>query len=75
MQAGCGIGFVQTALAENDPAMVRLDLGLTLPRLPVWLTAHQAMRQTPRIRRVWDALANGLAPVVTRPLDPAAPID
>ena len=62
VRAGCGIGFAQAGLMADSPDMVELDLGLELPRLPVWLAAPQAMRSTPRIRRVWDLLAEGLAP-------------
>jgi len=40
--------------------IVELDLGVNIPPIPVWLAAHQMMRQTPRIRRVWDLLADGL---------------
>lgn len=60
LRAGCGIGFSQSNVARKDPEVEELDLGLDLPPLPVWLTAHQAMRQTPRIRRVWSLLAEGL---------------
>lgn len=65
VRAGCGIGFHQAGLLENDQRVTRLSLGLDLPTLPVWLTAHETMRQTPRIRRVWDMLRDGLAPLVT----------
>lgn len=61
VRAGCGIGFSQVNVAHADPAVERLDLGIELPTLPVWLTAHQVMRQTPRLRRVWDLLAMGLS--------------
>ena len=64
VRAGCGIGFSQASVGRADPDMVEIDLGITLPTLPVWLTAHEAMRQTPRIRRVWDLLAEGLRPLV-----------
>lgn len=60
LRAGCGIGFSQTNVARADPYIEELDFGLALPPLEVWLTAHQAMRQTPRIRRVWSLLAEGL---------------
>lgn len=60
IRAGCGIGFSQRRIAENDPLIEVLPLDLPTPRLPVWLAAPQAMRQTPRIRRVWDLLAEGL---------------
>jgi DNA-binding transcriptional LysR family regulator len=62
LQAGCGIGFAQVGIMGNVPDMVELDLGLDLPHLPVWLAAPQAMRNTPRIARVWDLLTDGLAP-------------
>ncbi|MEO9865164.1 MAG: LysR family transcriptional regulator [Yoonia sp.] len=65
VRAGCGVGFAQKTLGLDDPEIVEIDLGFPLPTLPVWLTAHEAMRRTPRIRRVWDMLAAGLAPLVS----------
>lgn len=62
--AGCGVGFAQVPIANRHPNLVRLDWGFEVPPLPVWLTAHEAMRQTPRIRRVWSMLEKGLAPLV-----------
>lgn len=62
LQAGCGIGFAQVGIMGSVPDMVELDLGLDLPHLPVWLAAPQAMRNTPRIARVWDLLTDGLVP-------------
>ena len=60
IRAGCGIGFSQVQVAEADPDVEILPLDVDIPVLPVWLAAPQAMRQTPRIRRVWDLLAEGL---------------
>lgn len=60
VRAGCGIGFSQTGVANTDPLVEELRFDLGIDPLPVWLAAHQAMRQTPRIRRVWDLLAEGL---------------
>ena len=65
IKAGCGIGFMQADIGRSDPDMIEIDLGLPLPSLPIWLTAHEAMRQTPRVRRVWDLLADGLLPLVS----------
>lgn len=61
VRAGCGIGFSQAAVGRADPLVEELDLGVTIPSLPVWLAAHQSLRHTPRLRRVWDLLADGLA--------------
>jgi DNA-binding transcriptional LysR family regulator len=64
IRAGCGIGFAQRNVGRADPLVRELALGFPLPILPIWLTAHEAMRGTPRIRRVWDLLAEGLLPLV-----------
>ncbi|MDA7423549.1 LysR family transcriptional regulator [Thalassococcus lentus] len=60
IRAGCGIGFAQTSLGESDPSLERLFPEVPIPSLPVWLAAHEAVRATPRVRRVWDALADGM---------------
>ena len=65
VRAGCGIGFSQKDIAQNDPLVEVVDLGFAIPPLPIWLTAHEAMRETPRIRRVWELLAEGLKPLVS----------
>jgi DNA-binding transcriptional LysR family regulator len=65
VRAGCGIGFGQAMVGRHDPGVEEIDLGFPIPPLPVWLAAHQGMRHTPRIRRVWDMLATGLAAVVS----------
>ncbi len=67
IRAGCGIGFAQKATGRADPDMVELFPEMPLPAMEVWLTSHEAVRHTPRVRRVWDALAAGLAPVLVRP--------
>jgi len=64
VRAGCGIGFAQADVGRKDDAIVEIDMGIDLPVLPIWLTAHEAMRQTPRIRRVWGLLADGLKSLV-----------
>jgi DNA-binding transcriptional LysR family regulator len=60
VRAGCGMGFAQRAIGARDPELVEVPIELDLPRIPVWLTAHVAIRQTPRVRRIWDLLAEGL---------------
>ena len=63
VRAGCGIGFAQASVGRADPLVQELGFGDIAPDLDIWLTAHEAMRQTPRIRRVWDMLADGLRPL------------
>ncbi len=64
VRAGCGIGFAQADIGRKDPLIAEIKIGIDMPTLPIWLTAHGAMRQTPRIRRVWELLAEGLRPLV-----------
>jgi DNA-binding transcriptional LysR family regulator len=65
VRAGCGIGFAQTNIGRADPLVEELMADVHIPPLSIWLTAHEAMRQTPRIRRVWELLADGLRPLVS----------
>ncbi|WP_298498915.1 LysR family transcriptional regulator [uncultured Maritimibacter sp.] len=65
--AGCGIGIAQVATGQSDPRVERLFPEMPLPALPVWLTAHEAMRRVPRVSRVWDALAQGIPATVRSP--------
>lgn len=65
VRAGCGIGFAQGDVGRADPSIQEIELGFPISPLPVWLTAHEAMRQTPRIRRFWDLLLAGLKPLVS----------
>lgn len=62
VRAGCGVGFGMKALGELHDDVEDLDFGIDLPSLPVWLATHQALRHTPRIAVVWEALAKGLKP-------------
>ena len=64
LRAGCGIGFTQRAMVKADPRLVEIPLDLGLPALPVWLTAHEVIRKTPRVARVWDLLACELGKIV-----------
>jgi DNA-binding transcriptional LysR family regulator len=65
VRAGCGIGFAQKNIGQSDPLVEELMQDVQIPPLPIWLTAHEVMRQTPRIRRVWNLLAEGLRPLVS----------
>lgn len=72
VRAGCGIGFGQAMVARDDPEVQRIDLGVPIPGLPVWLTAHEGVRHTPRVRLVWSLLAEGLGRIVVTGNDRAA---
>ncbi len=61
VRAGGGVGIMQRVIGEPEPLVERLLPELALPSLPVWLTAHEAMRGVPRVARVWSALAEALS--------------
>ena len=63
LRAGCGIGVAPLNVAAQFPELQRVMSDLAIPDLPIWLTAHAALKTSPRIRRVWDMLATGLAAV------------
>ncbi len=58
IRAGCGLGGLLCRIGDADPALEKIDGLFTLPTLPVWLTAAPALRQSPRLRRVWDLIAS-----------------
>ena len=62
-KAGCGIGATQLRLGLQTEGMVQVLPTLPLEPLPVWLVAAKALRQTPRIRRVYDLLAKAIKPL------------
>lgn len=60
VRAGCGIGATQTRLALQDPYIIQVLPQARIEPLPVWLAAPNALRNTPRIRIVYDMLANAI---------------
>ncbi|RDI97871.1 LysR family transcriptional regulator [Dyella solisilvae] len=61
IRAGLGIGIIQVGLARHDPALVRLLAAeLSLP-LETWVVMHEDLRQSQRVRRLFDHLAEALA--------------
>ncbi len=60
VRQGLGIGIVMAPLARRMPELVPVLADLTLPVLPVWLTAHAALRSSRRQKVVFDFLADGL---------------
>lgn len=57
--AGAGLGFAQAVIAEAA-GLERIDIGMYVPPLPVWLVMHEELRTQPRARRVADFLAERL---------------
>lgn len=60
-RAGLGLAAVMEDVAERDSAIVRLDSDLPPFPVPVYLTAHRALRTSRRLRVVWDVLVETLS--------------
>ncbi|WP_199100334.1 LysR substrate-binding domain-containing protein, partial [Dyella sp. ASV21] len=61
LRAGFGIGFAQVPLAQREPALVRvLAEAMTLP-MDTWVVMHEDLRQSLRVRRLFDHLVGALA--------------
>ena len=58
--AGLGIGVSTQRVAALSPQVVRVLPKITIEPLPLWITAHRELRGTPRLKVVFDALANAL---------------
>jgi DNA-binding transcriptional LysR family regulator len=65
-RAGIGLGTVPCGLGEREPGMRRVlpDMGFTYP---VWLVAHRELRTSPRVRIVWELLAEMLPGMLSAP--------
>lgn len=60
---GLGIGFLADYLARTDADVVRvLAKQIKVAPLPMWLAVHREIRTNPRIRQVFDFLADALPP-------------
>lgn len=60
VRAGFGVGFNQMTIGDADDTVINLSGPAPVASIPVWLTAHPELRHTPRIRRVFDHLRDGL---------------
>lgn len=65
--AGLGVGILSARVGEVEPRVQRLLKDYFAPQFPVWLVAAAELRTSPRVRIVFDALAEGF----DRPLLPA----
>lgn len=58
--AGLGIGVGLQAVAARTPGVVRVLKEVTVPPMSTWLVVHRELRGTPRLRVVFDAMAEAL---------------
>lgn len=66
MKAGLGIGFALRGLVREAPGMREVLPMLAVPSLEVWLATHRELFLSPRIRAIYDGLAQALAGYIAR---------
>jgi DNA-binding transcriptional LysR family regulator len=59
-RAGIGIGVGPCGMGDADPRLRRVFADKPSFDYPVWLVAHRELRTSPRVRLVWDLLAEML---------------
>jgi DNA-binding transcriptional LysR family regulator len=57
-RAGLGIAVVQRPLGLSDPRLQPVLPELAIPNLDAWIVTHNDLRQLPRVRAVFDHLAD-----------------
>lgn len=61
VKAGAGIGFGPIFIAGKSHDLVRIVPDLPLEPLPYWLASHRELKQSAKVRRVYDFLAEEIA--------------
>ena len=57
VKQGLGIGVMQADIGDREPLVQRIDVdGLTPITVPMWLTVHQEVHTSRRVRIVFDTL-------------------
>jgi DNA-binding transcriptional LysR family regulator len=56
-RAGLGIAVAQLPTGEADPRLVRLLPDFEITRLDTWIVTHENLSRVPRVRAVFDVLA------------------
>lgn len=66
LKAGLGIAMLPEQLCDTEPGVERVLPGLPSLEFPVWLVTHRALKTNPRIRVVFDRLAEGIADLLSK---------
>lgn len=64
VKAGLGVSMLPCYLCDREPGIEKVFPSLPSANFPVWLVTHRELRTSPRIRMVFDVLAEGLAQAV-----------
>jgi len=61
--SGMGIGATAELTLENRQGVTQILKDFQIPPMPMWIAAHQELKTSAIVRRVFDGLANGLKEV------------
>ena len=64
IRAGFGIGICQVPIAASESDLVRVLPRAFTVNLETWIAMHEDLRSSARCRAVFDALVEGLMPLV-----------
>ena len=64
LRAGVGIGGCQEGIARRSDDLVPILPGVFQMTLEIWLVMHRDLRSAPRVRLLFDWLAQGLSDYV-----------
>lgn len=56
VRAGIGIGVIQRAVGDSDPTLSAVLSDVAIGALDTWVVIHEDLRDTPRVRTVFDHL-------------------
>ncbi|MGH1358699.1 MAG: LysR family transcriptional regulator [Burkholderiaceae bacterium] len=65
VSAGLGAGVASEYMIKRNPHVHALPIDLPVPPLPVWLAVHRELKTNPRIRQVFDFLADELLSITS----------
>ena len=60
VKQGLGLGIIDDRIGDAEPAVTRALADLAPLTFPVWLVAHREIHNSPRLRFVFDMLADAL---------------
>ena len=69
VRRGLGVGMMLREIGERTPDVVRLLPDLPGIKVPNWLVTHRELRTSPRVRMVFDIMAEALSARPTPPRD------
>lgn len=68
VKSGHGISMLPEVLGEVETSVEKVLVDLPSMEFPIWLVTHRELQTSPRIRTVFDFLANYLGIIADAPI-------